>query len=1016
MISAQDVRITGKVSDTSGETLPGVSVSVRGTAVGTATDMNGEFALTLPSDTCVLQLSYVGYETELVKIGAQRIIAVVMREKAQSLEEVTIVAFGKMKKESVIGSITTVSPADLKVPSSNLTTAFAGQMAGVIAYQRSGDPGADDADFFVRGITTFGGRRDPLILIDNVELSKTDLARLQPDDIASFSIMKDATATALYGARGANGVILVTTKQGTEGPARISVRVENSLSAPTRKVELADPVTWMQLANEAVLTRNPMGGDVYSQEKIDNTISGRDPLRYPANDWMDMLIRDNTTSQRYNMSISGGGAVARYYVAAALNHDNGIIKVDDRQNFNNNINNNSYSVRSNIELRLSKTTNLNVRLSGSFDDYSGPLAGGNDLFNSIVKSNPVEFPAYFPKTEETEDINHILFGNREGRYTNPYAESLRGYKERNRSQLLAQLELNQKLDFITEGLSARGMMNISRLSQFAVSRFYTPFWYEMSGYNYNTGKYTLTNTNPAAATDWLDYREDERAVNATFYAEAMANYNRAFGDHSVSGLLVGIARSSLDAPAGTLHMSLPYRNLGLSGRFTYAFASRYFAEFNFGYNGSERFDKSHRWGFFPSAGAAWNIANEAFWGNLKETVNVLKLRYSYGLVGNDQIGDATDRFYYLSDVLMNATGDYDKTYRFGRDLTNAKQGIFVRRDANPDITWEISYKQNYAVEIELWQSSLKLIAEYFREKRTNILMPRSYIPNTMGLSYILRSNAGEASGYGTDLSLEYQKNWNSDFWTSARANFTYAVGKYDLYDEPYYKEKWRLRAGKPISQQWGYIAERLFIDDAEAANAPRQEISTADYGGGDIKYADVNGDGRITDADAVPVGLPTTPEIIYGFGFSTGYRGFDLSLFFQGLTNESFWMDANYTSPFVDETALLKAYADSHWSEANGNIYATWPRLSLTRNENNNVSSTWFMRDGTFLRLKSAELGYTLPGRLTQKIHIQNLRIYLSGTNLFLWSKFKLWDVEMGGNGLGYPIQRVLNIGINLTI
>ncbi|MDR2816880.1 MAG: SusC/RagA family TonB-linked outer membrane protein, partial [Proteiniphilum sp.] len=572
---AQQVQVKGKVIEAeTGEPLPGVSVIVDKSTRGVTTDIDGTFEIrVLPSDR--LLFSFIGMEPQTVEVGKQSFIEVALSPVASELDEVTIVAFGKQKKESVIGSITTVSPADLKVPSSNLTTAFAGQMAGVIAYQRSGEPGADDADFFVRGITTFGGRRDPLILIDNVELSKTDLARLQPDDIASFSIMKDATATALYGARGANGVILVTTKQGTEGPARISVRVENSLSSPTNKVELADPVTWMQLANEAVLTRDPLGAEVYSQEKIDNTISGRDPLRYPANDWMGMLIRDNATSQRYNMSISGGGAVARYYVAGSLSHDNGIIKVDKQQNFNNNISNDSYSVRSNIELRLTKTTNLNVRLSGSFDDYSGPLAGGTDLFNSIVKSNAVEFPVYFPKTEETQDINHILFGNKEGRYKNPYAESVKGYKERNRSQLLAQLELNQKLDFITEGLSARGMMNISRLSQFAVSRFYNPFWYEISGYNYHTKEFKLTNTNPTSGTDWLDYREDERAVNATFYAEAMANYNRTFGDHSVSGLLVGIARSSLDAPAGTLELSLPSRNLGLSGRFTYSYGNRY---------------------------------------------------------------------------------------------------------------------------------------------------------------------------------------------------------------------------------------------------------------------------------------------------------------------------------------------------------------------------------------------------------------------------------------------------------
>jgi TonB-linked SusC/RagA family outer membrane protein len=1021
LLAQSPATVTGKVVDQTGESLPGAAVRIAGSTRGVTTDEEGTFTMTGVQVGATLSVSFIGMETKEIVFQGERDLTVVLEEKKNELDEVTVVAFGKQKKESVIGSITTISPADLKVPNSNLTTAFAGQMAGVIAYQRSGEPGADDAvDFFVRGVTTFGGRRDPLILIDNIELTKTDLARLQPDDIASFSIMKDATATALYGARGANGVILVTTKQGVEGTTSISLRVENSFSSPTRKVELADPVTYMQLANEAVLTRNSRGSEIYTQEKIDNTILGRDPLRYPANDWMDMLIKDNTTSQRYNLSISGGGAVARYYVSGGLNHDNGIMKVDKRQNFNNNISNNSYSLRSNIELRLSQTTNMSVRLSGTFDDYSGPLTGGTDMFWNIIHSNPVQFPAYYPATEETKDVKHIMFGNRENRYNNPYAESVRGYRERNRSQLLAQVELNQKLDFLTEGLSARGIFNTTRLSQFAIRRFYNPFWYEMSGYNYNTGEYRLTNTNPASGTDWLDYGEEERELNATVYAEIMANYNRTFGNHGVSGLLVGVARSSLDAPAGNLEKSLPYRNLGLSGRFTYAYSNRYFFEFNFGYNGSERFAEDHRFGFFPSAGVAWNIANESFWAPLKETVNLLKLRYSYGLVGNDQIGDASDRFYYVSQMDMVSGG---RGFRFGRDLTNDRAGITLTRDANPNITWEVSRKQNYALEVGLW-NDLTLIAEYFREKRTNILMDRSQIPTTMGLSYVAKANVGEASGSGVDLSLEYQRSWSKDFWTSARANFTYATSRYDVYDEPFYSEDWRLRAGKPISQEWGYIAERLFIDDAEAANSPRQEITSAVYGGGDIKYTDVNGDGRITSADAVPIGLPTTPEIVYGFGFSTGYKGFDLSVFFQGLTNESFWIgtsvetndDRGNTVPFVGETQLLQVYADSHWSEANRNLYATWPRLSITRNENNLVRSTWFMRDGTFLRLKQAEIGYTLPGKWLEKFHLKNFRIYVSGNNLLLWSKFKLWDVEMGGKGLGYPIQRVFNVGVNLTI
>ena len=1010
----RSIRITGTVSDNMDYPLPGVTILIRGTTQGTTTDVNGEYTISVPSDTCVLQFRYIGYTTQEVVVGSKRVISVYLAEEITGLDEVTIVAFGKQKKESVIGSITTINPAELKVPSSNLTTAFAGQMAGVIAYQRSGEPGADDADFFVRGITTFGTNRNPLILIDNIELTKTDLARLQPDDIASFSVMKDATATALYGARGANGVILVTTKQGEEGATKVSFRLEQSLSTPTRKVEFADPVTWMRLANEAVLTRDPKGYAPFTEEKIDNTINGTDPLRYPAVDWMGMLIKDNALSQRYNVSLSGGGKVARYYVAGSYNHDDGIMKVDKRQNFNTNIDNKAYTMRSNIELRLTSTTNMNVRLSGTFDDYSGPLTSGTDMFKNIIKSNTVLFPPYYPPTSKTQAIRHIMFGNKDNQYYNPYAESVKGYKERNRSQLLAQVEAIQKLDFITEGLSLRAMLNISRLAQFSVSRFYTPYWYELAGRDEETGEYNLYNTN-TDGTDWLDYREEggDKVTNSTTYSELMATYNRTFGDHGISGLLVGTTRQSLNANTGSLQLSLPSRNLGLSGRFTYSYTNRYFFEFNFGYNGSERFHKSNRFGFFPSAGVAWNIANEKFWEPLADKVNLLKLRYSYGIVGNDQIGSDTDRFYYLSEMNMN---NADRGMRFGKRLGEYETGISIKRDANANIGWEKSYKSNYGFELGLW-NDLTLIAEYFQEKRTNILMTRSHIPQTMGLTYESKANVGAASGRGTDISLEYQKSWTKDFWTSARANFTYAVSSYDIYDEPKYdNEPWRSRVGKSLSQQWGYIAERLFVDDAEALSSPRQEMTTYPYGGGDIKYTDINKDGKITTADAVPIGLPTTPEIVYGFGVSLGYKGLDFSVFFQGLTNESFWIDASYTSPFVDNTQLLKVYADSHWSEDNGNIYATWPRLSYNRNTNNvGVTNTWFMRDGTFLRLKQAEIGYTIPGKWQQKLHIGNLRFYVSGTNLLLWSRFKLWDVEMAGNGLGYPIQRVVNMGLNFT-
>jgi TonB-linked SusC/RagA family outer membrane protein len=494
------------------------------------------------------------------------------------------------------------------------------------------------------------------------------------------------------------------------------------------------------------------------------------------------------------------------------------------------------------------------------------------------------------------------------------------------------------------------------------------------------------------------------------YTETSLNYNNTFGKHSASALLVLTTREGLSANRGSVQLSLPSRNAGLAGRATYSFDSRYFIEFNFGYNGSERFAANHRWGFFPSAGIGWLISNEKFWANMKPVVNNLKLRYSYGLVGNDQIGDANDRFFYISQVNMD---DGNRGAHFGENIDKGGNGIRINRYASDDITWETSTKQNYAVELGLL-NKVNIIAEYFTEYRRNILMTRSAIPATMGLQAAVRANIGEAAARGVDVQMDYQQSWNKDFWTSARMNFTYSTSEFKIYEEPEYKEYWRSRVGQSLAQNYGYIGERLFMDDAESLNSPLQQFG-GEYGGGDIKYTDVNRDGQITPADRVPIGNPTSPEIIYGFGFSAGYKGFDVSIFFQGLANESFWMDAAKTAPFQDQTQLLKVYADSHWSEEHQDMYALWPRLSATLNPNNTQTSTWFMRDGSFLRLKQAEIGYTVPGKWQHKLRINQLRFYVSGTNLLLFSKFKLWDVEMAGNGLGYPIQRVFNIGLNVT-
>lgn len=1005
-----------------GEPMPGATVSVEGSTRGVMTDLDGSFELTGVKPTDKLKFECLGKETQVLQVGTMTNFVVKLKNAANELDEVTVVAFGKQRKESVIGSISTVDVKTLKVPSSNLTTALAGNVAGVIAYQRTGEPGQDNADFFVRGITTFGANTSPLILIDNIELTSTDLARLQPDDIESFSIMKDATATALYGARGANGVIFVTTKRGQEGPAKIFARVETSISAPTDVVELADPVTYMKSYNEAISTRDPLGELMYTYDKIEQTGKpGANRLIYPANDWYDMLFKDFATSYRANVSARGGGKVATYYVSGAYTEDTGVLKVDKRNSFNNNIDDKNYTLRSNVDINVTPTTKLAVRLTGNFRDYQGPLNGGSDVYRQVMHSDPVLFPAYYPVDDEHVGIQHIMFGNYEdGSYINPYANLVKGYKNYQRSQMIAAVQLEQDLKFITKGLSFMTLFNLTRLSEFTVNRQFNPYWYRLDRYDSYTGEYHVNRINENG-TDYLTYSESGKTVKNTMYSETRLNYNRSFGKHDVTGLLVFTASESLTANAGSLQLSLPSRNAGLSGRFTYGYDKRYFVEYNFGYNGSERFHKSHRWGFFPSAGLAWMMSNEKWFKPLTKVVSNLKLRYSYGLVGNDNIGSSSNRFYYLSEMSMNNSG---LGASFGETRNVGYNGIGVVRYANEAITWEKSYKSNYALELGLFKK-LDIIAEYFTEHRTDIFMQRADIPNTMGLQAAVYGNIGQARSKGIDIQADYKQAWASGLWASARANFTYSTGKYDVYEEPTYPESYRQHAGRSIRQTWGYIAERLFVDDEDAANSPSQAAFGSQYGGGDIKYTDVNGDGVITNADMVPIGYPTSPEIIYGFGVSLGHKGFDVSVFFQGLGRESFWIDATSaystkynkygTAPFVNNGQLLKAYSDSHWSEDNRDIYALYPRYSAYENHNNTQVSTWWMRDGSFVRLKQMEFGYTLPQKLTNKIHIDNLRVYFQGNNLLCWSKFKLWDPELAGEGFNYPIQRTFNIGVNVT-
>ncbi len=805
--------------------------------------------------------------------------------------------------------------------------------------------------------------------------------------------------------------------EGKEGKVSVNARVETSFSSPTERVKIADPVTYMRMQNEAIKTRDPMGLAMYSEEKISMTAAGRYPHLFPAINWYDTMLKDVTSNQRANVSLSGGGPLARYYVAANISHDNGNIKVDKRNNYNNNISLIKYAFRSNINLNLTKSTELYLKLSASFDDYNGPIDGGTEVYRMAMQANPVLFQPYYEADEQYSNVRHILYGNYgDGNYVNPYAQVQRGYREYSKNTMLAQLGFKQQLDMVTEGLSARAFVNIDRYAEFSARREWTPFYYGISNYKLLDGSYTLKRLK--SGSDGLNYAAGDRYINTAFYLEAALEYSRMFKEkHSVNGLFVYTMREAKQSNPyiTSLQLSLPNRNIGFAGRMAYNYDYRYMLELNFGYNGSERFAKNNRWGFFPSIGAGWMLSNEKFFKPLRSIFDQFKIKATYGMAGNDQIGNNEDRFYYMSDVNNGA----DNTVNWGERLDyNPGGGFYVNRYANDQIGWEKSYKLNTGIEFTT-TFGLGGNIEYFHEKRDNILLGRT-IPSTTGITQGVKANLGEAKGSGIDMEINYDKIINKDFWLQARGTFTYAASEVLVWEEPDYTDTpWVSAVGQSIGRIGGYIAERLFIDEEEVKNSP---VQFGDYTAGDIKYRDVNNDGKINELDKVTIGFPNTPQINYGFGVSAGYKGVDISCFFQGSARQSFLLNIPEITPFhnirgdglIGANVILQDIANSYWSETNPNPYAFWPRLQNGVNENNNQPSTWWLQDAGFLRLKSVEIGYTFPQKVLKKLGMNNLRLYCSGTNLLCWSKFKMWDPELAGSGLNYPLQRVFNVGLNL--
>jgi TonB-linked SusC/RagA family outer membrane protein len=1021
-LNAQNFDIKGKVIDTDGNVLPGTVVRLKGTTIGVATNDDGDYVLNNVPKESIMEFMLMGFVTQEIRItGDKTVVNAILTEESESLDDVTVVAFGKQKKESVIASIETVNVKDLRIPSSNLTAAFAGKIPGMISFQTTGEPGADNADFFIRGVTTFGYKADPLILIDGFEASKDDLARTNPDDIESFSILKDASATVLYGARGANGIIMVNTKSGTEGDVKVSARVDINVSAPTKLLKLLGGVEYMRLYNQALVSRyDDQEHDIneiptspwYSEEKILATQRGENPMIYPNIDWYDMLFKESTVNTKANVNLSGGGKVASYFVSANIDRQTGLLKVDNQDNlnnFNNNINITNFSLRTNVMFKLTKTTTLDTRISGRFGRYNGPYINAGDIFNMVMDSNPVDFPAVWVPDERNADTRWTLFGNADPMKVNPFAQMVRGYKESNESTINIQATLAQDLDFITRNLKLQVKASANTWNYTDGVRSYDPIYYALEQYDAFSGEYSLYNLTPNRVP-YLNDVTGGRDGNTQLYFEARINWDRTWGKHSIGLMTVGIHDEKIltNGQSGSIYYTLPERNLGNSGRISYDFDRRYFTEFAYGYNGSEKFTGKKRFGFFPSIGVGWITSNEAFWSEgLKNVISLLKFKATYGKVGNDAIAGREGRFFYLSRI-ESGGGDY----QWGKFFSGTYNGFHVDRYANPDISWEESTKYNLGLELGIFKDeALKFQIDIYKDLRENIYMERESFPSTTGFPTKIHGNVGKVTSKGFESSLDYQHSFNKDFWLTARANFTYSTNKFLEKDEKNFRDEYLKSVGQPVNQTWGYIAERLFVDQMEIDNSPRQEFGQ--YMRGDIKYLDVNGDGIVNQNDRVPMGYPTVPEMQYGFGLSGGYKNFDLSFFFQGNAHVSFYIAPESIAPFVGRRNAPEIIARDSWSETHPDVHAFWPRLATYSIGNNTQQSSWWLREGSFVRLKSLEIGYSIPN--VDRLRMSNIRVYFSGENLFSISAFKLWDPEMGGNGLAYPINRRFNIGLSVN-
>lgn len=1010
-VFAQVHNTTGLVVDENGQPLIGVQIKLEGTTTGVITDVDGNFSISAKKGD-ILLFSYVGYESQRITYKGEKILAIKMLPNTELLDEVVVIGYGKQKKNSVVSSITSIGPRELAVSSSrNLTNNLAGQIPGLIAVQRSGEPGYDDAEFWIRGISSFKGGTTPLVLVDGVPRAMSDI---ETDEIESFTLLKDAAATAVYGAEGANGVILITSKRGNSQKPKISFRAEGTYLSPTRMPKFLNSVESLLLRREALANE---GQEFYlSEQEINEKYGPRgDRDLYPDTNWQKVMLRDNTYNMRYTLNVRGGSDRARYFVSGAFFQENGIFK-ESNEEYNNNIGLKRYNLRSNIDFDATKTTVVRVDLSGQYLQTNYPGVGTGDIFQAMCRTPSWMMPYVY------SDGKIAGHPRPSGQRVNPYNLLMHsGYTKEWRTLIQSKIQVDQKLDFITKGLTWRGMLSFDTDMKYIAKRTMTPTQYYATGRNLETGALTYKTVVEGSdvLASALSNSSDKR-----IYFETALNYSRTFSEkHDVGAMFLYMQKET------QYHdNALAYRKQGLVGRVTYAYDGRYFAEGNFGYTGSETFAKGYRFGFFPAVGLAWYVSNEPYYPKvMKKIVNKLKFRVSFGRTGNDNTGGS--RFLYRG-TMNQGNGGYNLGFSDTGAMGGIGNGITEAQFESPYLSWEIEDKQNYAIDLGLFDGRIDMQIEYFKNNRKNILLQRNTVSNVTGFQQMPWQNFGIVKNQGVDASLTLNQKIG-EVNLSARGNFTFARNEIIEFDQVPQLYPWLEKKGTRLRSYKLYIAEGLYtFDDFIITGEGKDrtyELKPDVVSGlspgvrpGDIKYKDLNGDGKIDSMDQMEdVGDPSVPEIVYGFGFNAEWKGLYAGIFFQGAAKTStvFGGDGTFF-PFQwgEQSALRTAVVD-RWTESNPSQNVMFPRLHSDNFSNNTEGSTWWQRDASFLRLKNIELGYNFNKKMLKGLHIQSLRLYLQGNNLYVWDKIKMWDPEQGnaGGGLTYPLNRTFTLGFDVT-